>query len=469
MNEHAAPAADPASFRDPSGFIFRDAQGRLCRQVNPSYLPHYRQLMHSGLYQDLAEAGLLVEHAPAQAGAAAAPDGAPVVVLPREIPFVSYPYEWSFGMLKAAALLTLQIQLKAMKRGMSLKDASAYNVQFEGTRAVFIDTLSFEPLNDGAPWVAYGQFCRHFLAPLALMGRTDIRLQRLLGDFLDGIPLDLAVRLLPWRTRFEPGLLMHLRLHSRAVTRHQPTDRPAAEKTAAPTMSAKALERLLIHLEETTRRQAWSLPRTEWINYYQDHSYTTAMQDAKVRLVKDFLERLRPATVWDLGANTGLFSRVALETGARVVAIDSDAACVQRIYLDASARGETKLLPLWMDLANPSTGRGWAHRERRSLTERGPADVIMALALIHHLAVSNNVPFPMIADWFAALGRNAVVEYVPKSDGQTQRLLQSREDIFADYTQEAFEAAMSRHFRIVDRQPVPESGRTLYLLARVGG
>jgi ribosomal protein L11 methylase PrmA len=463
MNEQDAPAADPASFRDPSGFIFRDAQGRLCRQVNPSYLPHYRQLMDSGLHQELVDAGLMVEHSPATE-TGRSPDG-PIRIVPREIPFISYPYEWSFGMLKAAALLTLQIQLKAMKRGMSLKDASAYNVQFEGTRAVFIDTLSFEPLKPGVPWVAYGQFCRHFLAPLALMSRTDIRLQRLLGDFLDGIPLDLAVRLLPWRTRFEPGLLMHLRLHSRAVTRHQPTDRPTVEK-AAPTMSAKALERLLIHLEETTRQQTWSLPRTEWINYYQDHSYTAAMQDAKVRLVKDFLQRLGPASVWDLGANTGLFSRVALETGARVVAIDSDAACVERIYLDAAARGETRLLPLWMDLANPSTGRGWAHRERRSLTERGPADAIMALALIHHLAVSNNVPFALIADWFAALGNNAIVEYVPKSDSQTQRLLQSREDIFADYTQEAFEAAMSRHFSVMDKQTVPDSGRTLYLLTR---
>jgi ribosomal protein L11 methylase PrmA len=465
MNEHAVPAADAASFRDPSGFIFRDGEGRLCRQINPIYLPHYRRLMESGLYQELVDGGFMIEHRADPAADPAAKDGGPLRIYPREIPFISYPYEWSFGMLKDAALLTMAIQLRAMKHGMSLKDASAYNVQFEGTRAVFIDTLSFEPLKPGAPWIAYGQFCRHFLAPLALMCRTDNRLQRLLADFLDGIPLDLAVRLLPWRTRFEPGLLMHLRLHSRAVVRHQPTDRPATDK-AAPTMSATALERLLGHLEETTRRQAWPLPRTEWINYYQDHSYTAAMQDAKVRLVKDFLGRLKPATVWDLGANTGLFSRVALETGARVVAIDSDAACVERIYLDAGARGQRRLLPLCMDLANPSSGRGWAHRERRSLTQRGPADAVMALALIHHLAVSNNVPFAMIADWFAALGKSAVVEYVPKSDSQTQRLLQSREDVFADYTQEAFETALSRRFTIADKQPVPDSGRTLYLLTR---
>jgi ribosomal protein L11 methylase PrmA len=232
-------------------------------------------------------------------------------------------------------------------------------------------------------------------------------------------------------------------------------------------MSVKSLERLLLHLQETTQKQAWRLPQTEWINYYQEHSYTAAMQDAKVRIVRDFLERLRPASVWDLGANTGLFSRVAVEAGARVVALDSDAACVERIYRDASAKADSRLLPLWMDLANPSTGRGWAHRERRSLTERGPADAILALALIHHLAVSNNVPFAMIAEWFAALGRNAVVEYVPKNDPQTQRLLQSREDIFTDYTQEAFEAALCRWFRIVEKQPVPQSERVLYLLAKI--
>lgn len=451
-------AADAASFRDPSGYVYRDDQGRLCRQVNSCYMDHFRLLFTSGLYQELTTAGLMVEHSGSDSKEAQS-----ALIFPREIPFVSYPYEWPFSMLKEAALLTLRIQKRAIERGLSLKDASAYNVQFEGTQPIFIDTLSFEPLQSDRPWVAYAQFCRHFLAPLALMSRTDVRLSRLLTGFIDGVPLDLAVRMLPRRSFFNLGLFMHLRLHASAVSKHQQTQPSGPDaKASAARLSARGLQNLIEHLERTVQKLHWKPVGTEWVNYYQDNSYTEAMHQEKTRWVAETLQRLKPSTVWDLGANTGLYSRVARETGAYVVALDIDPGCVERNFLDGRERKEKQVLPLCMDLTNPSTGLGWAHQERRSLTARGPAECILALALVHHLAIGNNVPFEVIADWFGQLGRQVIVEFVPKDDPQTQRLLRSREDVFPEYTQQHFEKAFGKHFRAVNQQSVPGSGRILY-------
>ena len=195
---------DPASFRDPCGFVFRDEDCTLYRQINRCYEANYRALIDGGLYDQLVEQELLIEHDEVSTSKAMT-DDALVVIRPREVPFISYPYEWSFSALKQAALLTLEIQRQALRANMSLKDASSYNVQFEGTRPVFIDTLSFERYEPGTPWVAYGQFCRHFLAPLTLMSRIDISLNRLLANYIDGIPLDLASGLLPWTTWLKPG------------------------------------------------------------------------------------------------------------------------------------------------------------------------------------------------------------------------------------------------------------------------
>jgi ribosomal protein L11 methylase PrmA len=453
---------DPSSFRDPSGFVFRGEDGQLYRQVNHGYEADYRQLMADGLYRDLVEAGLLVEHDEAPLSRRLT-EAAAAVLRPRCVEFISYPYEWCFTALKAAALLTLDLQRRALRHGMSLKDASAYNVQFEGVRPVFIDTLSFERYQPGRPWVAYGQLCRHFLAPLALMARTDIRLNRLLASHLDGVPLDLAARLLPWRTRLRPGLFLHLHLHSWSLQRHADTSEPKGLR-GAPSLRPQALDRLLDSLERTVEGLSWRPAGTEWADYYASHSYTSAALDQKKRFVAESLEQAAPRTVWDLGANTGLFSQLAAERGANVMSFDIDPACVEMNFHTCRERRIERVLPLCLDLTNPTPSLGWAHEERSSLAERGPADVVLALALVHHLAISNNVPFDRIAGFLPRLGRHVIVEYVPKDDPQVQRLLRSRTDIFCDYTVETFEAALGRFFRVRSRQALPESGRVLYFL-----
>ena len=455
----------PSSFRDPNGWLFR-RDGVLYRQVNDSYSKDYEHLKSSGLYDHLISRGLLVAHeeAPQELG-----QGAPYRVLrPELVPVISYPYEWCFSQLKDAALLTLEVQLAAMKHGMSLKDASAYNVQFLGGRPVFIDTLSFERLEGGGPWVAYRQFCQHFLAPLALVANCDVRLQKLMRPYIDGIPLDLASRLLPARTRLKFGLLTHVHMHAASQKRYS----AAATGDGKPNVkvSRHGLEALIDSLKSTVSKLSWDLPETEWRDYYASTNYSDDAFDAKLELVSSYLEDCAPidGPIFDLGANTGRFSRLADKFGP-VVACDIDEAAVELNYLALKREGGERILPLIMDLTNPSPALGWAHEERSSLTERGDAPVALALALIHHLAISNNVPLAKVARFLAAFCRKLVIEFVPKSDSQVQRLLATREDIFDEYHAEGFEEAFRRHFEILRAEPVKGSERTLYLMRRADG
>jgi hypothetical protein len=458
----------PSSFRDPSGFVFTH-EGVVHRQVNPSCREDYDLYLSSGLHAKLVADGLVVDHEEVDLARVPTQGEAYRVLLPEQVPFISYPYEWAFGALKDAACLTLDIQMRALDHGLWLKDASAYNVQFVKGRPVFIDTLSFEAYPEGAPWVAYQQFCRHFLAPLALIAHTHIDLQKLLRVHIDGVPLDLASRLLPTRTRFKFGLLTHIHSHARAVMRHQHTESDAKAGAQIDRMSARArvnktsLRGLIDNLRSTVRNLEWRPAGTEWGDYYAATNYSDDAQRAKAALVEDYVGRAAPRSVWDLGANTGLFSRIAANAGINTVAFDIDPAAVEKNYRAMRNAKEDHILPLLMDLTNPSTDLGWAGDERMSLATRGPADLVLALALIHHLAISNNVPLSLVAAYLRKLGRKLVIEFVPKSDSQVQRLLSSREDIFPDYTREGFEAAFAEHFTLEAATPVEGSERILYL------
>ncbi len=452
-----------ASFRDPSGFLFtRD--NCLYRQVNQKYQPDYERLMSSGLYERLVKARQLVAHEEVNQPAAKA-ELAYKIIQPERVPFISYPYEWSFSQLRDAALLTLSIQKKALDAGMSLKDASAYNVQFLRGKATLIDTLSFEVYQEGRPWVAYRQFCQHFLAPLALMAKVDVRLNQLLRIYIDGVPLDLAARLLPWSTRLNGGLLAHLHLHARAQQRYAGKDQPEARPVVGG-MSRNALIGLIESLEKTVRGLSWTAQNTEWGDYYDATNYTADSLDRKADMVAAYLEKVQPQTVWDLGGNTGRFSRIASERGIFTVCADIDPAAVEKNYRDLRKNKETNLLPLLLDLTNPSPALGWANQERDSLGQRGPADLVMALALVHHLAISNNVPLTDIARSFAGLAKWLIIEFIPKEDSQVRRLLATREDIFGEYHAQGFEAAFETMYTICEKQPVEGSLRTLYLMER---
>jgi hypothetical protein len=452
-----------SSFRDPSGFLFLH-QGRLYRQINQIYREHYQHLMDSGLYDELVESHLLIPHLEVDFEAAD-PRRAYKIIQPEPIKFISYPYEWCFSQLKDAAVTTLAVQKKALKHGLSLKDCSAYNIQFHNGQPLLMDTLSFELYREGEPWVAYRQFCQHFLAPLALMAYRDIRLSSLMRTHIDGIPLDLASKLLPRRTWFSFGLLSHIHLHA-ASQRHY-ADKTVDTSTVRRRMSQTAFSGLIDSLERLVRRLHLRVQKTEWEAYYQkERSYTPDGLDHKLALVDAHIDRVQPQILWDLGGNVGLFSRLASDRGIETISFDVDHNAVEHNYLASKEEGATYLLPLVMDLTNPSPNLGWHHDERISLVDRVSPDAVLALALVHHLAISNNVPLDRLVGFFAVLSPWLVIELVPKSDPQVGRLLATREDIFPDYTQEGFERAFRERYTIEETAQIKDSERILYLMRR---
>ncbi len=452
-----------SSFRDPSGFMFRK-DNVLYRQVNKHYSEDYDKLLSSGLLDSLTKKGLLipaeeVDITPAEK------DLAYKILKPVEIPLISYPYEWSFSQYQDAALATLQIQKIAFEKGFALKDASAYNIQFYKGKAVFIDTLSFEPYREGEPWVAYRQFCQHFLAPLALMAHTDIRLSQLMRVYIDGIPLDLASRLLPGSTKMDLlGLNIHI--HTHAASQMKYADDTSAKQKNKGQVNRIGFLGIMDSLESTTRKLSLKGVKTEWGDYYNATNYTEGSLLEKKELVGKFIQAIKPLKVWDLGANTGFFSRMASDAGIFTTAFDIDPLAVEQAWMEVRAKKEEHLLPLVLDLTNPSPSIGWNNGERMSFLERGPVDCVMALAIIHHLAISNNVPFSSLANFFASAGKYLIIEFVPKEDSQVQRLLSTRLDIFPDYNPEGFERAFGEVFRIKMKEPIPGSKRFLYLLER---
>lgn len=433
-----------SSFRDPSGFVYW-RNGTLYRQINPSYTEDYKKLMASGLYSKLISDRLLVSHNEINEN----------TIKPEIIPFISYPYEWCFSQLKDAAIATLTIEKIAMDFGMTLKDASAYNMQFLRGRPILIDSLSFEIYREGEPWLPYKQFCQHFLNPLALMAYKDIRLSQLLRIYIDGIPSDLTAMLLPLKAYTKLALLAHIKAHALGQRHLASKKIPTGMR-----MSKVVLIGFMNNLETIIRKLEWQ-PKGGWASYNQC-SYSKTAQQNKQDIVTKYLGGLELGLIWDMGSNNGLFSNIAAELGAEVIALDSDPACIEICY----RQYRNKLLPLVIDIANPTPSIGWRNEERMSLLERNKPDTVIVLALIHHLAISNNLPLGEIANFFSELSGALVIEFIPKGDAQVQKLLSTRQDIFVDYNQKNFEIEFSRYFRIVKSERIKDSLRTLYLMVK---
>ncbi len=448
----------PSSFRDPSGFLFTQNK-RLYRQINKVYKEDYEYLLKSGLYKTLTQSHLLLEHqevniAPADSVIAYK------VIEPEPIAFISYPYEWCFSQLKDAALTTLRIQRIATEFGMSLKDASAYNIQFKKGKPILIDTLSFERLKPGKPWIAYRQFCQHFLGPLMLMAYKDHRLGQLLKTFIDGVPLDLTSKMLPFYTIFIPRIAIHI--HAHALSQRYFSSKTV--KLSHRKMRHRSYVGLIDNLESALKKTKYRLKKSEWADYYEMTNYTPEAFAHKKKIIEEFLDIINPTEAWDIGANIGIFSRIAGQKGIRTLSFDMDPVAVEKNYQEYVSKKETNILPLLLDLANPSPSIGWENRERMSFIERGPTDTVLALALLHHLVISNNLPFDRVASFLQKLCTSLIIEFIPKSDSQVQRMLSTREDIFGDYTQEKFEEEFGNYFRVEQVVKIKNSDRVLYLM-----
>jgi hypothetical protein len=454
--------SNTGSFRDPSGHVF-SKNGNIYRSIFEPGVQDFEAARDVGIYDKLIKTGLLLSHEEVNQNDLN-PEGSIYCLNHPRLPMISYPWEWSFSMLKDAALIHLNAMELLLPHGFWLRDASAFNVQYDGNQLRLIDTLSIGQRISESPWVAYGQFCSHFLAPLAMAAYCDIRTLSLWRNYIDGYPLDLALKTLPIWRRYRPGLLMHLTMHAHAQRVADKKENIGKTKTAKPfKVSDRGLLGIIRSLRRTTERIHWNRYSKIWEDYEDIRSYSSEDVSEKIDFVNKAVRQVKPKMVWDLGANTGEFSIIAASHGAFVVSIDSDPACTENLYQKICQDDRLKLiLPLTMDLANPSPGLGWDSRERLSLRDRGPADLLLALALIHHLVFSCCVPLSIIAEWFASLANHLLVEFVPPSDPMVQKLLENRDDEHHPYDFEVFQSSFGKFFDFIDKTTL-QNGRTLFL------
>ena len=446
--------AERASFRDHAGRV-EERGGELWRVVDQSFVESFGEVVSSGLYDELRAAKLLVGHGPVLPRS----DGG-LEFAPERVPFISYPYEWTPRQLQHAALLTLDVAARAHARGFCLRDASAHNVQFHRGHPIFIDSLSFVRREPGSPWLAYGQFCRHFLAPLALASLIDPAMIRLSAQFADGIPLRTAARLLGRRGMMRSGVLVHVHLHALAERRASHT--PHRSTAAIP---ARRVSQLLDGLRSTIDALPFDIERSAWSSYEGGSHYAGAARTQKDGFVDRAVAAVRPASLWDLGANTGDAGFRNVPHGGYALAVEADLACAEACYARARFSG-APVATIWTDLLCPTPAVGWANEERASLTERGPTDIVLALALLHHLCISGRVPLARVVDWLAQICRHAVVEVPERHDPMVQSMLRDSSGQLGAFGCEAFRALAATHFDVLAEEPLDGLARTMFFLRR---
>ena len=450
----------PSSFRDIGNFVY-ESKGIVYRKILEDSYEDYSNLIASGLYDYLVESKYLVSHDEIL-DPSAVKSSKNIILRPEKIRFITCPYEWCFSQLKDAALLTLQICIDAIEYGMILKDATAYNIQFHNGKPILIDTCSLSKYKEGEGWMAYQQFCKHFFAPLLLMSKTDIRLNLLSKIHIDGVPLDLASRLLPMKSWASPSILAHIHMHARTQNKYAGSG--DASKNKIRNISKIGMLGLLNNLKRSINKLKLSRIDTEWGDYYNFTNYSSSSASHKADTVLSMVKQSGAETILDIGSNNGQYSRVATAFGATVISADIDPIAVENNYLTVKDKKESSIIPIIQDMTNPSSSIGWAHNERGSLQDRSGFDLVMALALVHHLAISNNVPFDLIAKYLSKLGKFLIIEFVPKEDSKVVKLLSSREDIFPEYNEEYFIKSFSRFYKIINRIVIKESKRTLCLM-----
>ncbi len=467
--------ADPGSFRDRNNRVYDNGQ-IIIRGISDQALSHWYALADSSLFKSLVADKKVIRTELAKVEDI--PGSWPAALIHDRIPFVSYPYEWSFGMLKDAALLHLEILERAFSEGWVLKDSSSYNIQWVGARPVFIDIPSFEPYNKGDPWTGYRQFCMMFLFPLMLQAYKNIDFRYLLRSNLEGIDPALANQILAGFSRFRKGVFSNVYLHSKFQDRSARLELNEAKKLTEnsgrevqKTKGVNHSDAMILGTIQGLSRiiKQLKLPnfRTSWGSYEVDHSYSDTSLSAKEKFVEKYASAKRRKLVWDLGCNTGNFSRLCAKHSDYVISLDGDFNAIERLYRREKKNPDGNILPLVMNLSNVSPSQGWRGRERKSLEERGRPDLVICLALIHHMVISANIPMVEYIEWLHSLGTEVIIEFVGISDAMSQILVRNRVNQYQELTHENFEQAISKHFQINDSELIKGGDRKIYYLSPI--
>ncbi len=465
---------EAGSYRDRDGRVFYGQHREVYRALSRRALAEWQVLRAARFFQKALDDGKIVrtEEVDAVAGAtglaALGSDGAPWAGFLRHdrIPFVSYPYEWTFGMLRDAALLQLELLAAALEEDMTLKDGTAYNVQFVGERPVFIDVASFERHSPGQPWAGYRQFCRTFLYPLFLQAYKSVAFHPFLRGCLDGITPGDCSRLMSLRDLVRPGVLTHVALHARFEANGKIRESDPQKSLSRAGFHKSMIRNNVENLSRIIRRLKWDPPDSKWSEYAECNNYTESDRRRKAAFVGEAVATKSCELVWDLGCNTGDYSRIAAENSRCVVAMDADHLAVERLYQslkrEPGRAGGGSILPLVSNVADPSPNLGWRGLERKSTVERGRPQLTLCLALIHHLVIDAGIPLRELLAWLAGLGSSLVIEFVDKADPMVQRLLRNRRDDCPDYERSHFESCLNELFDVSRTAPLESGTRTLY-------
>ena len=441
---------NPASFRDPAAFVYKQDES-IFRKINPEYKNEFNHLLDSGLYKELSEKNYLIAHTLISKS-----ENGYQIIKPEEIPFISYAYEWGFDQIKDAALLTLKIQNIALKYNMSLKDASIYNIQFKNGKPIFIDTTSFE-FYDGSFWKAYYQFCKHFLYPLWIMCHNSPKMNSLYLSHLDGLEPKLVKDLLPFSINFKLSVILHLwmpLLFSKRKQHQDPGTLPKGNQ-----------KRLIKHLFNTINNLKLHKQKSTWNHYYDESITSQEYLNAKENVIKEIFSKISPGVVLDLGANDGHFSKL-INNAEYIISTDFDCYVINDHYLDIKKNNRSEILPLIVDVSNPSPGIGWNNQERPAFFIRKDFDTVMALALIHHLVFSENITMCMIAKKLSLAKKYLIIEFIPIVDDKIKQITKNRQTSHIMYSETVFENCFATYFDLKDKYVVPSSERIIYLYER---
>jgi 2-polyprenyl-3-methyl-5-hydroxy-6-metoxy-1,4-benzoquinol methylase len=447
-----------ASYRDPDGFVFC-IENELYRQVNKSYRLNYELLLQSNLYQHLTEKKWLVKHVPVNENFTDSAEWF-ITLKPEKVPFISYPYEWSFDMLKDAALLTLDINKTAIEHGMILKDATPFNIQFTGVAPIFIDTLSFEKYNETLPWNAYKQFCECFLFPLMLSNYTKLEGQKFLSVYPDGLPINIVAAVLPFSGKWNINVWLYVYLQKNIS--HRALGSANTMKTSGKFNKKKMLDLLngLYGYIKTLRFQH----KQTWDDYYTTTIRGDGYLEEKEKIVKKFIQDLKLERVLDIGTNDGKFADIVAGNAVYVLATDVTSNCINQLYLKQKHKPLKTLLPLVIDIANPTAAIGFLNKERQSFLQRLDVEMVLALAVIHHLHFSNSIPLQKQAEFFSTIAKKyLLIEFVPFEDEKVKIITGRKQTDGHPYGISLFESLFSEKF-IIEKKESLTNGRILYLM-----
>jgi len=454
---------DSGSFRDRSSRVFISGN-HVYRTLNAETQAVWKRVSIAPFFREMSLAGEIVGTEEISTGDAAQfhlPDEVACVLKHERIPFVSYPYEWSFGMLREAAEVHLRILTKAVPSGLILKDASPYNVQFRGSQPVFIDIGSFETLNPGEPWSAYRQFCEMMLFPLLLQSYRNVHFQPIMRSQLEGIPARQFLQWIRWRDMLRPGVFTNGWLQATLERQTESVATSTVRDLQSSGFHSSIIVQLLAKLTRLIDRLDWTPEQTQWTNY--NNSLPHVAEDSRVKgeFVRNICQKRHRKLIWDLGCNDGRYSIIASGYADNVIAMDQDHACVDRLYT-FSRTSKSNILPLRIDIANSSPALGWRGRERKRLEDRGKPELVICLGLIHHLVLAANIPLPEIIDWLASLEGELILEFPSKNDAMVLALLRNKRDQYVDYSIECLESELQKHFEIGARESLPSGERTLF-------